>query len=121
MNGIPADGAEVTINSSFRGKEYVATYTTGSDGRFSFSEKTAFSLATIFLMRSNIFQSITIQYNHVIYLAWSTSKHEQADDPNLTKLLTSLTCELTNPETDHINQPDSIHMNIISGIANWPN
>ena len=119
MNGEPVEGAEVTMSYIFRGKQGSTICKTDRNGVFTFKEKTIYSLASILLLQSVISQKLSIKYNHIEYSAWNVIKYNPSDDPKLTKLLTNLTCELTNPETKQKIDPESVNPMIVRGIARW--
>lgn len=121
LNGTPVEGAEVNLLYRCDSRQHSVKCKTAANGGFFFSQKNKYSLLGLLPIESQIYYKLTITYNHVTYKACEVLKLFKEEEPEFTKLLSSLQCELTKPETDYIIHSDSVHMNIISGIANWPN
>ena len=121
MNGKPVQNAEITTTSTLEKREYSSTCITDEGGKFSFKEKNIYSIRGILPVENHLYQKITIKYNYVEYTAWEALKFCQTEDPELSKLLSSLQCELTEPVTDYVINADSVHMNVVHGLARWSN
>jgi len=121
LNSVPVKNAIVNLTYRLNNKKGASTYTTSDNGTFFFKEKNIYSLSGILPFEDILYQKITIINNNAEYIAWEAMKDKQEEDLILTKILSSLTCELSNSETKHIINPESIFKNVIYGLARWTN
>ena len=100
LNGHPVAGAQVVRTLDYD-QEYREELVTGEDGTFYFPEKNIQSSRPNKLMdETRVRQIVTVNYQGEKYLLWYATPGTIHWRTGIAKRLSSMRCELTNPETE---------------------
>jgi len=121
MNGEPVEGALVKLVYNYNHKDKFIETTTDKSGKFHFSEKYTHTLRLLLPFQTSIDQQIIINYNHNTYIAWRTTKFSHGNDTAISKILSSLICELTSEADYQVIDPTSPSKYTAYSLARWTN
>ncbi|WP_148275662.1 DUF6795 domain-containing protein [Rheinheimera nanhaiensis] len=120
LDGKPLANAVVSRELHYD-KEYVDRTSTDSDGNFSFPEKNIRSRKPGGLAEMRTRQVIVVQHQQKNYLLWYLTTSSIAPQQAIVQRLSSLNCDLTNDEQEHvfsnIEKPDFPHSTF--SICRW--